>query len=66
MSFGLMEILLVLAAVIVIFGSRRIPELARALGRAKHEYQKAKKALAEEMDNQAENKEKNTEEDTDE
>lgn len=32
----------------LVFGGKRIPELARSLGRAQHEYKKAKDALKEE------------------
>jgi sec-independent protein translocase protein TatA len=35
-------ILIVIVIGIILFGSKRIPELARSLGRARHEYEKAK------------------------
>lgn len=48
MSMGFYEIMLIVIVVLILFGSKRIPELARALGRAQVEYKKAKEALAEE------------------
>ena len=54
MSLGISEIILILADILVLFGGKRIPELARALGKASYEYKKAKEALqneAEELKN---------------
>ncbi len=48
MSLGFTEILLIIVFVLIVFGAKRIPELARAIGRASVEYKKAKNALAEE------------------
>ncbi len=45
MSLGVSEILLILVVVLVLFGGKRIPELARALGKAQYEYKKAKEML---------------------
>lgn len=42
MSLGITEIILILVVVVLLFGGKRIPELARALGRASYEYKKAK------------------------
>lgn len=50
MSLGIPEILLIVVVVLLIFGGKRIPELARSLGRAQHEYKKAKDALREEAE----------------
>lgn len=47
MSLGIPEIILIVV-VLLVFGGKRIPELARSLGRAQHEYKKAKDALKEE------------------
>lgn len=48
MSIGIPEIILILVVVLLIFGGKRIPELARSLGRAKYEYKKAKDAIEKE------------------
>ncbi len=45
MSLGISEIILILAVVLILFGGKRIPELARALGKASYEYKKAKESL---------------------
>ncbi|MDO4162425.1 MAG: twin-arginine translocase TatA/TatE family subunit [Pseudomonadota bacterium] len=45
MSLGLSEILLILVVVLILFGGKRIPELAKALGKAQYEYKKAKELL---------------------
>lgn len=45
MSLSVSEILLILVVVLVLFGGKRIPELARALGKAQYEYKKAKEML---------------------
>ena len=42
MTLGITEIILILVVVVLLFGGKRIPELARALGRASYEYKKAK------------------------
>ena len=48
MGFGYQEILLILIVVLLIFGAKRIPELARALGKASYEFKKAKENIARE------------------
>ena len=69
MSLGLTEIALILVVILVLFGGKRIPELARALGKAQYEYKKAKEMLQNEAQelkdsiNQAANEEKNKEQD---
>lgn len=50
MSLGVTEITLILIVVILLFGGKRIPELARSLGRAKAEFEKAKNAIKKESD----------------
>lgn len=45
MSIGFTEILLIVVFVLLVFGAKRIPELARALGRASYEFKKAKENL---------------------
>lgn len=48
MSLGTTEILLILVVIILLFGGKRIPEIARALGRASYEYKKAKNVIQKE------------------
>ncbi len=48
MSLGFTEILLILVVILLLFGGKRIPEIARALGRASYEYKKAKNILQDE------------------
>lgn len=48
MPIGTTEILLIVVVVLLLFGAKRIPELARAFGRASAEYKKAKEAIANE------------------
>lgn len=48
MSLGITEILLIVVVIIFLFGGKRIPEIARALGRASFEYKKAKNIIKEE------------------
>lgn len=40
-AFGGPEMIIVLAIVILLFGAKKLPELARGLGKAKSEFQKA-------------------------
>jgi len=48
MSLGFTEIILIVLFILIIFGAKRIPELAKALGRASYEFKKAKNELTEE------------------
>ena len=54
MSFGLTEILLILLAVIILFGGKKIPELARGLGKSLSEFKKGRNE-SEKSDNVDEN-----------
>ena len=45
MSLGLTEIALILVVILLLFGGKRIPELAKALGKAQYEYKNAKELL---------------------
>ena len=42
MQLGPMEIALIIVVIVLLFGAKKIPELARSLGRASQEYKKAK------------------------
>lgn len=68
MSIGFTEVLLILVVIVLLFGPKRIPELAKALGRASFEYKKAKdilkkeaQGLTQDVDDSEENKEISTE-----
>ena len=49
MSLGPWEIVLIILAIILIFGGTKIPELARGLGKGLNEFKKAKKEIADEV-----------------
>ena len=49
-NIGYQEILVVFVVVLLIFGARRIPEIARAFGRASFEFKKAKEGIARESE----------------
>ena len=49
MSLGITEIVLIVIVVIVLFGGKKIPELARGLGKAQAEYKKAKETFENEL-----------------
>ena len=48
MSLSIYEILIILAVVLILFGAKKIPELARSIGRASYEFKKAKEELVKE------------------
>ena len=60
MSLGLTEIALILVVVLILFGGKRIPELAKALGKAQYEYKKARETLQNEAKELKETVEKAT------
>ena len=62
MSLGLTEIALILVVVLVLFGGKRIPELAKALGKAQYEYKKAQEMLQNEAKDLKDSVEKAAEE----
>ena len=45
MSLGFTEILVIVSFVVLVFGAKRIPELAKDLGRASREFKKARDAI---------------------
>lgn len=48
-SIGPFEILLICFIVLILFGSKRIPEVARALGKASREFKDAKDGIIDEI-----------------
>lgn len=48
MGIGWQEILIIFFVVLLFFGAKRIPEIARALGKASREFKKAKDGVVEE------------------
>ena len=50
MSLGVTEITLILIVILLLFGGKRIPELARALGKASYEFKKSKEVIKKETD----------------
>ncbi len=54
MHLGPMEIALILIVILLIFGAKRIPEIARSLGRASQEFKKAKEDFLAEVNKPAE------------
>ena len=49
-NIGYTEILVIFVVILLIFGARRIPEIARAFGRASFEFKKAKEGIARESE----------------
>ncbi len=49
MAFGTTEILIILFIVLLLFGAKKLPELAKGLGQGFKEFKKAKDDIAEEI-----------------
>jgi len=52
------NLILILAVIILLFGAKRIPEIAKGLGRAAHEFKKAKDSVERETSELVVNAEK--------
>jgi sec-independent protein translocase protein TatA len=50
MNLGLPEILVILFLVLLLFGAKRLPELARGLGKSLSEFRKGVKDIAEDAE----------------
>ena len=53
-NIGFSELLLVFFIVLLFFGAKRIPDVAKALGKGAHEFKKASSGLADELEKNAE------------
>ena len=51
MSLGPWEIVLVILVIIILFGGKKLPELARGLGLGLREFKKAKQEIKDEVKN---------------
>ncbi len=49
-SFGGMEVLIILLVVLLFFGAKRIPELARGIGQGINEFRKASDEIKKEIE----------------
>ena len=53
MGIGIMEITLIFLLIILIYGGKKLPELARGLGLGLKEFKKATKEIKDEVENLA-------------
>jgi len=51
LNIGMPELLVILAVALIVLGPKRLPEIARALGKAMAEFRKATSGLSEELEN---------------
>ena len=58
---GYTELILIFLVIFLLFGAKRIPELAKALGKSSHEFKKAKDGLVSETEEMMNAAEKNAE-----
>ncbi len=49
-GIGMPELLLILAVALIVFGPKKLPELARSLGRAINEFKKASREFRDSLD----------------
>ncbi len=50
LRFGMGELLVILAIILLLFGAKRLPEIAKALGRAIKEFKKAGKDIQDDIE----------------
>lgn len=55
-AIGATEIILVLAVVLILFGAKKIPELAKGMGQGIKEFKKATKEVTDEIQNAGDEK----------
>ena len=53
---GVWEVVVIIAVIILLFGAKKIPEIASALGKALKEFKKASKEIQDEVKDISENK----------
>jgi Tat protein translocase TatB subunit len=51
LNIGMPELLVILAVALIVLGPKRLPEIARTLGKAMAEFRKATSGLSEELEN---------------
>ena len=61
-GLGLPELLIIVVILLILFGPKRLPELARAFGRARREYELAAEGKITEEESREEEKEKKSKE----
>ncbi|HID96303.1 MAG TPA: twin-arginine translocase TatA/TatE family subunit [Candidatus Latescibacteria bacterium] len=59
-GFGTGEILLIFLVILLLFGAKRIPEIAQGLGKGIREFRKATRDLKEEIDEAVEGKDESS------
>ncbi len=57
-SLGPMEIFIIVAAILVLFGAKKIPEFAKGIGKGMKEFKKAVKEVEEDIKMDDDDKEK--------
>ena len=62
MGIGWTELLVVFCVVLLFFGAKRIPEVARALGKASREFKKARDSVVDEVRDSVDEQKKETDE----
>ena len=57
MSLGVAEIIIILFIVLLLFGAKNLPELARGLGKGLREFKNARKEVSDEINSATDEKE---------
>ena len=50
-NFGFTELVLIFVIVLLVFGAKRLPEVARSMGKAVNEFKKAKSDIMSDLEN---------------